>query len=191
MLRSHSPSQVPHLGSLAAITTMKALLTFVTVCLGLALAAGDDGLERGFGDQYQWHSMLNGTQLARREQRPIAYIIHKTWCGTCYHPLGPVGLLSRVHSHTSVFADACTLLKAQFNASAALAAASEAFVMVNLQDDEEPDDALWAPVRTSAQPSALRGRSAATARAPRRRRMATTFPASSSGTLERACARRA
>lgn len=73
-------------------------------------------LDRGFGSNIEWMTMDNALQEAKLTGKPIFLIIHKTWCG------------------------ACQALKAVFNGSKEIPEYSKHFVMVNLEDDEEPED---------------------------------------------------
>ncbi len=79
--------------------------------------------ERGFNDKIKWTNNLEEAKvLAAKENKPVFVLIHKTWCG------------------------ACKRLKTQFaEAGNDLIAKSEKFIMVNLEDDEEPKDSAYAP----------------------------------------------
>eukprot|EP00164_Ancoracysta_twista_P002472 GFYU01003282.1.p2 GENE.GFYU01003282.1~~GFYU01003282.1.p2 ORF type:complete len:168 (+),score=63.13 GFYU01003282.1:32-505(+) len=76
------------------------------------------GEPRGWGPDIDWHNDLDAAKAAAvSEGKPIMVLIFKTWCG------------------------ACKRLKPVFANSKAIADAAKKFVMVNLQDDEEPTDA--------------------------------------------------
>jgi thiol-disulfide isomerase/thioredoxin len=38
---------------------------------------------RGWGEDIQWSSYLEGLRLGRETRKPIMLIVHKTWCGPC------------------------------------------------------------------------------------------------------------
>ncbi|XP_046850918.1 uncharacterized protein LOC124444366 [Xenia sp. Carnegie-2017] len=73
-------------------------------------------LERGFGMEYEWLNMENALSEASISQKPIFLIIHQSSC------------------------PACEYLKNVFNQSKELPIYAQDFVMVNLQDEEEPED---------------------------------------------------
>lgn len=58
---------------------------------------------------------------AKRQQKPIMLIIHKTWC------------------------PACKQMRKKFEQSAEIEALSEHFVMSHAEDDDEPSDERYAP----------------------------------------------
>lgn len=90
----------------------------VAVALGVAAPVG-----RGFGAHLPWAS--GGLDAAKAEaarlNKPMLLVIHKTWCS------------------------ACTALKPRFAASAEITALAPAFVMVEVEDDEEPKGAAYTP----------------------------------------------
>jgi protein-disulfide reductase (glutathione) len=96
-------------------------------CLGLLVlvaqsaSAGSAELARGWGDGIEWQTLDVAKQIAKQTQRPIMIIVHKTWCG------------------------ACKRLKPLVAASEEIAELSSNFVMVNLEDSEEPEDAQFTP----------------------------------------------
>jgi len=75
----------------------------------------------GWGDDIAWVSLEKGREISATENKPLMVIIHKTWCG------------------------ACKSLKAAVAKDEAIAKFSSNLVMVNLEDDEEPNDASFAP----------------------------------------------
>ncbi|XP_063363929.1 thioredoxin domain-containing protein 12-like isoform X1 [Cydia amplana] len=80
------------------------------------------GRDNGFGHNYIWASSLeSGIQLASRHKKPMMVIIHKSWC------------------------TACKNLKPKFANCPEIQSLSRKFVMVNLIDDEEPDNNAYAP----------------------------------------------
>jgi thiol-disulfide isomerase/thioredoxin len=76
---------------------------------------------RSFGDQHEWYSFDDGLRVAEAHGKPAVIVIHKSWCGAC-RSLGP-----------------------RFAASEEITALAKDFVMINVQDDEEPRDASWHP----------------------------------------------
>jgi protein-disulfide reductase (glutathione) len=95
------------------------MMTVSLVLLFVAVASAAASASRGFNDDIAW---INDLEAAKKEaSKPVLVLIHKTWCG------------------------ACKALKGAFAGSAALAEASSDFVMVNLEDDEEPGDEAFKP----------------------------------------------
>jgi protein-disulfide reductase (glutathione) len=91
----------------------------VLVASALVAVAAAASASRGFNDKIAW---INDLEAAKKEaSKPVLVLIHKTWCG------------------------ACKALKGAFADSAALEAAASEFVMVNLEDDEEPGDEAFKP----------------------------------------------
>ncbi|XP_033097064.1 thioredoxin domain-containing protein 12-like [Anneissia japonica] len=78
-------------------------------------------LDRGFGESINWKTLDDGLKLSKETDTPLMLIIHKTWCG------------------------ACKALKPKFADSSEIAQLSEKFVMVNVEDDEEPKDSKYSP----------------------------------------------
>jgi len=76
---------------------------------------------RGWNDNIDWKTLDEGLALAKTTDKPLMVVIHKTWCG------------------------ACKALKPLFAASNEIEQQSREFVMVNLQDDEEPSDTAYQP----------------------------------------------
>jgi protein-disulfide reductase (glutathione) len=94
------------------------VLAVVLASVGVCLA----GESRGFGDDIEWHNDLAKAYAEAKESgKPAMVIIHKTWCG------------------------ACKRLKPEFAASVQIAEKSKQFVMVNLEDNEEPADEKYRP----------------------------------------------
>ncbi|XP_030844733.1 thioredoxin domain-containing protein 12 [Strongylocentrotus purpuratus] len=92
--------------------------TFLVV-LGGVLAEDTKG--RGLGEQYDWVTFEDGLKLAKENNKPMMLVIHKTWCG------------------------ACKALKPKFAASEEILKLSSDFVMVNVEDDEEPEGSQFQP----------------------------------------------
>ncbi|KAM5148660.1 thioredoxin domain-containing protein 12 [Mantella aurantiaca] len=97
------------------------LLVSVVVCIGAGLVCAEHGLARGFGDHIHWRTLEDGKQEAASSGLPIMLVIHKTWCG------------------------ACKALKPKFAESKDLSELSHNFVMVNVEDEEEPKDDAYSP----------------------------------------------
>lgn len=74
----------------------------------------------GYGDQIAWRGLDEGLAEARSLGRPLMLVIHASWCPRCRE------------------------LKPRFS-DPALVDASERFVMVNLDQDEEPQSLRYGP----------------------------------------------
>ncbi|KJH43043.1 hypothetical protein DICVIV_10950 [Dictyocaulus viviparus] len=81
-------------------------------------------LSNGFRNEIDWIDWNVAIGVAKDLHKPIFLLIHKTWCG------------------------ACRGLKKEFSASPKmpeLFELSKKFVMVNVEDDDEPEDEKYAP----------------------------------------------
>lgn len=58
--------------------SLVALLLVLGALFDFACARVDG---RGFGDQFEWHGLEEGTSVAKAEKKPMMIVIHKTWCG--------------------------------------------------------------------------------------------------------------
>jgi len=81
----------------------------------------ESGLARGWGDNIRWQTLDDAVEAAKKSQKPIMLVIHKTWCG------------------------ACKVLKPLFAKSKEIAKLSKNFHMVNWEDDEESDEEIFKP----------------------------------------------
>ncbi|RCN33642.1 hypothetical protein ANCCAN_20523 [Ancylostoma caninum] len=78
----------------------------------------------GFPSAIDWVEWEKAIGVAKDLNKPIFFLIHKTWCG------------------------ACKGLKREFGSSPKtkeLIELSKNFVMVNVEDDDEPEDEKYAP----------------------------------------------
>ncbi|CAF1130901.1 unnamed protein product, partial [Brachionus calyciflorus] len=80
---------------------------------------GDLDLSRGFGDGINWMTLKSTAEA--EEKKPFFILIHKTWCGACQN------------------------LKESLRDSIKFKELSELFHMINLEDEEEPEDDGYAP----------------------------------------------
>jgi len=100
----------------------KQTLIALVLCLAAVTVSGaDGGPGHGWGDDIDWKTFTEGKAASAETGKPLMLIIHKSWCG------------------------ACKALKPKFGASAEIAALAKSFVMVNVEDDEEPTDSQFSP----------------------------------------------
>uniref|UniRef100_A0A8D8TK44 Thioredoxin domain-containing protein 12 n=2 Tax=Cacopsylla melanoneura TaxID=428564 RepID=A0A8D8TK44_9HEMI len=101
---------------------MLSIISTSLVLLMSTLAVNSNSpLAHGFGDNINWKSLQDGLASAKLSQKPVMVLIHKSYCPAC-HELSP-----------------------QFAASKEIADRASNFEMVNIYDDEEPEDVKYAP----------------------------------------------
>jgi len=71
-------------------------------------------MARGWGNRIQWHSLQEGQKLSKEQGKPAMIVIHTSSC------------------------PACRKLKPRFASSPAIEQLSQHFVMINVQDNEDP-----------------------------------------------------
>lgn len=96
--------------------------SFFALIFDTVHCASSPGKDNGFGNTYVWAGSLeSGIQIATNHKKPVMVIIHKSWCRACKN------------------------LKTKFASSPEIQSLSKHFVMVNLEDDEEPKNNKYAP----------------------------------------------
>lgn len=102
------------------VVVLNQMLSLV-VLMTMSVALSGANFDRGFNANIKWSNKLEDSyHAAVAEAKPLAVLVHKTWCG------------------------ACKRLKSVFS-NAEIEELSKDFVMVNLEDDEEPSDDLYKP----------------------------------------------
>lgn len=106
-----------------SVTLLFALLVSVVVVVVLGFTPSLFVSADGWNSKKILYRKFNKATLdeAKRQQKPIMLIIHKTWC------------------------PACKQMRRKFEASAEIEALSEYFVMADAEDDDEPTDERYAP----------------------------------------------
>jgi protein-disulfide reductase (glutathione) len=104
-----------------SLTTCLEVLVVAVLTLALTPISGLGSESNGLGDHIEWLPLEDGLELAKKENKPLMLIIHKSWCG------------------------ACKAMKPKFVESDEIAALSKKFVMVNTMDDDEPEGEIYQP----------------------------------------------
>uniref|UniRef100_A0A914E580 RING-type E3 ubiquitin transferase n=1 Tax=Acrobeloides nanus TaxID=290746 RepID=A0A914E580_9BILA len=81
-------------------------------------------LAHGLGDDIDWVEWDQAVSISLDLNKPIFLLIHKTWCGACQSLKGRLSKDPKRNEFVEL---------------------SKKFVMVNLEDDEEPQDEKYAP----------------------------------------------
>lgn len=87
----------------------------------LAEAQTGKSLARGFNENINWVNIDDGLRFVKERKRPGLILIHKSWCGACKH------------------------LKPGVTQSKEMEDLSRKFVMINIQDEEEPNEKKYKP----------------------------------------------
>uniref|UniRef100_A0A914RNC5 Thioredoxin domain-containing protein n=1 Tax=Parascaris equorum TaxID=6256 RepID=A0A914RNC5_PAREQ len=94
----------------------------------------------GFGDDIEWVKWSEAKEQAKTLKKPIFLLIHKSWCGACQ-------AIARCYINARLF-QLIAALKSTFRSSTdrdEFVKLSKKFVMVNTEDDEEPNDERYSP----------------------------------------------
>jgi protein-disulfide reductase (glutathione) len=97
------------------------MLLIVLLCVVLPAVSEGNELSRGWGDEIEWRIFQEGLEESQSRNKPMMVLFHKSWCG------------------------ACKALKPRFADSQEIRELSHNFVMVNVQDEEEPTDSKYSP----------------------------------------------
>ncbi|KAK7501043.1 hypothetical protein BaRGS_00007528 [Batillaria attramentaria] len=100
---------------------MASVLFSVCVAFSLFCVQAANELARGWGDEIDWMPLDKAWEKSQEEKKVLMLVIHKTWCG------------------------ACKALKPKFAESAEIRKLSSEFVMVNVEDNEEPSEEKYRP----------------------------------------------
>ncbi|GFO48093.1 thioredoxin domain-containing protein 12 [Plakobranchus ocellatus] len=76
---------------------------------------------KNWGKNIHWVSFKEGQRIAREQKKPAMVVIHKSWCR------------------------ACKALRPRFANSSEIEAMSNEFIMINVEDDDEPRGAEYKP----------------------------------------------
>eukprot|EP00343_Euplotes_focardii_P011294 CAMPEP_0205831152 /NCGR_PEP_ID=MMETSP0206-20130828/43226_1 /ASSEMBLY_ACC=CAM_ASM_000279 /TAXON_ID=36767 /ORGANISM="Euplotes focardii, Strain TN1" /LENGTH=149 /DNA_ID=CAMNT_0053135507 /DNA_START=22 /DNA_END=468 /DNA_ORIENTATION=+ len=100
---------------------MRVLSTWTVLAVVACSSLADAAPANGFNDAINWRTWDEGHEEAKASGKPIMLIIHKTWCG------------------------ACKRLKPEFSSSKDIWELSSKFVMINVEDDDEPTGEQYTP----------------------------------------------
>jgi protein-disulfide reductase (glutathione) len=86
-----------------------------------SVQAASSIVSRGWGNDIKWVSLKEGQRMAKEQQKPAMVVIHKTWC------------------------PACKALRPKFAENAEIAKLSQNFIMINCENEEEPQTSDFKP----------------------------------------------
>ncbi|CAM9790000.1 unnamed protein product [Lampetra fluviatilis] len=133
------------------------LPTMLLLPWGSATDAQEGNRGRGFGEHINWRPYDDALKEAKASGLPIMLIVHKSWCGACKgthlrlsRPRGgpgPVQIIVTDAMMTTTMPPPllCAALKPKFALSKEIAELSHNFVMVNVEDEDEPEAPEFSP----------------------------------------------
>ncbi|XP_025110624.1 thioredoxin domain-containing protein 12-like [Pomacea canaliculata] len=100
---------------------MAAVIAMLWMFFSFLCVDADNEYARGWGEDIEWVPLNKAWEKSKEESKVVMLVVHKTWCG------------------------ACKALKPKFAESSEIKELSKNFIMVNAEDDEEPDGEQYKP----------------------------------------------